>query len=866
MMQAREWQRIQEIFETVTALPQPEREAYLAETCAGDEGVRQEVESLISVRQSADGFFETPAVAEGLKAFLDSGGELMVGHHIGPYKIIREIDRGGMGAIFLAARDDDQYQKRVAIKLIKRGMDTDFILRRFRHERQILANLDHPNIARLIDGGSTEDGRPYFVMEYIEGQRIDLYCDGRGLSIQERLKLFDQVCAAVQYAHQNLVVHRDLKPGNILVTKEGTPKLLDFGIAKLLDQEPGAERTLTALRVLTPEYASPEQIKGEAITSASDLYSLGVMLYQLLTGHPPYRLKSRSNHEVVRAVCDQEPERPSLVVGRAEQDPESIGAPAKVITPEKISELRATQPEKLRRLLSGDLDNIISTALRKEPQRRYQSVAQFAEDIRRHLAGLPVSASRDTLSYRTSKFVKRHKTAVAAAAFVMLTLVGGIIATVWQARVATKERDVARIEKAKAERINRFLQDTLGFADPSWQSPGAGRGMNATVGDALKQASQRAESELADQPEVLAGVLRTTGEAYQNLGQFDLAEHDLRESLDIYRKIYREDNPEVARALHLMADDISLKGERDTSLSLLQQALATYRKHSADGTVPPLWPVEALNDIGLISTTKGEPAAGEQFLREALNLCPQVSGNDRAVVGVVLANLGQARMTQGDFTEAASLYQRSIDEYRRLPGRERLELATSLIFLGEALRLQRKFADSEAALQESLGITGRLTGDVSPNGALVTATLALVLYDKGDYSDAEAAAKRSLRITEQLLPKGHLAFSGPMTTLGLIMNQTGRSAEAESILREALAIRERILPKHYWQIASTESALGECLTMQKRYAEAEPLLRESYDDLRKSLGDQHPRTIKARQLLVQLYQASGNREKLAVLN
>src|SRR5262245_28756322 len=350
---------------------------------------------------------------------------------VGPYRLIREIGRGGMGTVLLAVRSDDAFQKRVAIKVLRRGMDTDAIVGRFRHERQILASLEHPHIASLLDGGTTDDGLPYFVMEYVDGQLVTDYCDAKALDTTSRLELFRKICAAVQHAHQNLVIHRDIKPANVLVTSDGTPKLLDFGIAKLLNPDPGVQTlaaTIAGSPLMTPEYASPEQVRGETVTTATDVYSLGVLLYELLTGRRPYDLPSRTPDEIQRVVCNSVPVRPSTVVTHAASSQSTRDRP-------EIDSERTRPPDadRLRRRLAGDLDNIVLKALAKEPSRRYASVDQFSEDIHRHLTGLPVIARKDTLGYRTAKFIRRNRAGVAAAALVVLALVAGLIGTAWQA-------------------------------------------------------------------------------------------------------------------------------------------------------------------------------------------------------------------------------------------------------------------------------------------------------------------------------------------------------------------------------------------------------------------------------------------------
>jgi len=368
---------------------------------------------------------------------------------VGAYRLVRELGQGGMGTVFLAVRDDDVFHKRVALKILKRGMDTEAIVRRFRTERQILAGLDHPNIARLIDGGTTPAGLPYLVMEYVEGMLLGEFAESRQLDTTARLHLFTALCGAVQYAHQSLVIHRDIKPANVLVAQDGVPKSLDFGIAKLLNAELTGQSltqaTAPGLQLMTPEYASPEQVRGEPVTTATDVYSLGVLLYELLTGRRPYRLTSRAVPEIVRVVCESEPLRPSVAVTRPLEAGDTDRPTAQSASAETRARLhRQLDVHRLRRRLEGDLDNIVMKAMSKEPARRYVSVEQLAEDVRRHLAGLPVLARHDTLGYRTSKFVRRHRGAVTAAAAVFMALVAGIVGIAWQARVA-------RIERQRAE-------------------------------------------------------------------------------------------------------------------------------------------------------------------------------------------------------------------------------------------------------------------------------------------------------------------------------------------------------------------------------------------------------------------------------
>ncbi len=432
------WQQVKDLFQSALEREAGQRAAFLDEACASDPELRRQIDALLVSHEQAPRFLETPALVAAPELLRGDQAETMLGRRLGPYQVVREIGHGGMGAVYLATRADDEYRKQVAIKLVKRGMDTDAILRRFRNERQILANLDHAHIAKLLDGGTTEDGLSYFVMDYVEGLPIDVYCDTHRLPTIERLKLFCNACSAVHYAHQHHVVHRDLKPSNILVTTEGVPKLLDFGIAKVLDPEVSA-RTIEPTagpRPMTPEYASPEQVRGQAITPASDVYSLGVLLYELLTGHRPYHVQSATPQEAERVICGQEPEKPSVVVGRspltrplrATLSQRERVAILPLLSPLPVGEGQGVrgqhgQPQKLRRQLRGDLDNIVLMAMRKEPERRYASVQQFSEDISRHLEGLPVRARKDTLVYRGAKYIKRSKAGVASAALITLLLI-----------------------------------------------------------------------------------------------------------------------------------------------------------------------------------------------------------------------------------------------------------------------------------------------------------------------------------------------------------------------------------------------------------------------------------------------------------
>ena len=420
--------RIRAIYEAALAKDAAERAAFLEQECQGDESIRREVELLLDAQQRVPDWLNGPllALAPTFASPADSIPR-MEGRQLSGYKLVREIGRGGMGSVYLAERSDGAFRKQAAVKLIQPGMNSADILARFRQEREILASLDHPGIARLLDAGTTEEGFPYFVMEFVDGRPIDRWCDEHKLNVTQRLELFRSVCGAVQYAHQRLVVHRDLKPGNILVTADGTVKLLDFGIAKLLRQEqPGdQETTRTLLRAMTPEYASPEQAMGDAITTLSDVYSLGVVLYELLTGHRPHHLLKAAMREMARVISEEEPTRPSMVVATTEER----------LTPQAVSEVREGDPNRLRKRLEGDLDCILLTALHKEPTHRYSSVEAFGEDLGRHLENQPVNAREDSLWYRTSRFVRRNPAGVATGILVVLSVAAGFLTTLWESRI-----------------------------------------------------------------------------------------------------------------------------------------------------------------------------------------------------------------------------------------------------------------------------------------------------------------------------------------------------------------------------------------------------------------------------------------------
>src|SRR5215831_12152655 len=553
------WDRVKLVFRDALALAPAERDAFLAQECAGDDRLRQEVESLLSAHAKAEQFIEVPAIEDRLGATEVRAQEMPASQRVGNYELLKEIGRGGMGVVYLAVRADDSFRKRVAIKLIKRGMDTESVLRRFKNERQILATLEHPHIATLLDGGTTEDGLPYFVMEYVDGTPLLQYCDGNRLSVEQRLRLFLDVCSAVQYAHGHLVVHRDLKPSNVLVTSQGTAKLVDFGIAKVLNAEvlgQTSDETATALRVMTPEYASPEQIRGGLITIATDIYGLGLLLYELLTGRHPYRRVAQTPEELVRAICEHEPEKPSAAVSRVEESAKVDGHSGRHAA---LSADSMDTISRLRRDISGDLDAIVLKALRKEPERRYATCRELADDICRHVDGLPVLARTGNFGYLAGKFIRRNRLLVAAFALILVAcLVGYAVAKQsLKARVdaqLTTANSLLQAVEGKRLKAERLRQQALARFD-------AGEGETAeNAWDQMKALEQEVERARAQAARAFDAAILLGG-----------ARHDVRAGL--------------AALLYERA----LAAERDRRHAQLEELLARLSTYDQEGVYLRQW-------------------------------------------------------------------------------------------------------------------------------------------------------------------------------------------------------------------------------------------------------------------------------------
>ncbi len=825
------YQRVKEIYQAALDCAAGDRTPYLDRACAGDAELRSEVESLLAIELDTKQFLESDAASTAELDLPASNAALLIGTRVGPYKLLKEIGHGGMGAVYLAERDDAQFKQRVALKLVKRGMDTDEILSRFRHERQILASLAHPNIARLLDGGTTRDSLPYFVMEYIEGEPIDQYCQHRNLSTAERLKLFRTVCAAVHYAHQNLVVHRDLKPSNIQVMPDGTVKLLDFGIAKVLKPELFPESiapTRTWARPMTPAYASPEQVRGQAITTASDVYSLGVVLYELLTEQRPYQIKGALPHEIAKVICESEPQKPSTAIIRTQTTKSNRKTDAE---PEVETRQRLAS-EKLRRQLQGDLDNIVLMALRKEPQRRYASAEQFSEDLRRHLEGLPVIAREDTLRYRLDKFVRRNRAGVAVGALIGLLLLAFLVTTLAQATRIRHERDRAQLERDKAEKVSGFLVDLFKVNNPS-----ESKGNTVTARELLDRGAEKITQELKDQPEAQARLTQAMGDAYLSLGLYDRAAPLLESSLQTQRRLLGNEHPDVGAALSHLAQLRFNQGDYAAAVALHREALAIYRKaYGAEHA-------EVATGLASLATNllraKGDLSESEKLFRDALAIQRKLHGNEHSSVARTLNDLALLLFNKGDLNAAEQMQREALSLYRRTLGYEHAETATAFSNLAVTLQRKGNLAEAEALYRESLALQQKLFGAEHPSLALTMNNLALLLQERGDYEAAEPLQRQALALQRKLLGDSHPEVAINLSNLALLLQQMDQHAASESLYREALAIRRKLYGEEHPDVAFTLANLGMLLCDKRDYAAAEPMLRQSLQMRRKLLPKGH---------------------------
>jgi serine/threonine-protein kinase len=857
------WRRLAPIFDQALDLGPEARAAYLDRACGGDESLRADVEQLLAADSAPCEFLEASAETY----FGDVPPSLSAGTRLGPYRVVRELAHGGMGAVYLGERVDGQFEQSVALKIVRYGMDTDEVRRRFLAERQILARLNHPNIAKLLDGGLTAEGRPWFAMEYIAGEPLTVYGDTRSLPVTRRLDLFTDVCEAVRYAHQNLIVHRDLKPSNILVTADGMVKLLDFGIAKLLEGEPTgrpedgtveAPATRTELRVLTPEYAAPEQVRGEPVTTATDVYALGAVLYELLTGRRVHQFDRYTPAEVERVICGTKPQPPSAVM---------------------------TGADRLPRLLRGDLDTIVLHALQKEPGRRYPSVEALLEDLRRSQGGLPITARPDSIGYRTGKFFRRHRAGVVSGATLLLALLGGFGATLWQAQAKA-------LEAAKAREVKEFLVDLFQVSDPA-----EARGRNITARELLERGVRRVDSALERQPEVQQELLGVLGKIHLELGLYAQADSLWRRAVDAARLAYGRDHPAVAARLTDRGTALKELGELAAAESVLQQALEIRQRALGSQHV------DVARTISVLASTladAGKYTRAESLYRAVLAIDIKRLGPDHIEVGYDLDNLGvlldgdMSRLQAADsanraalaikrkhfddghptvltalgnlagtlhhmgrYAESESLYRQVLAGRRRLHPQGHPDVAHAIHSLASLLESDGRWAEADSLNLEALEERRRLLGPEQPVTMHTLNNLAIVRYRMGKLAESEVSFREVLGIWRSNLGPTHQNTLKAMANLGAVLSETGKYREAERLLRDVVHLRSRERGDSSVEVAIAHRNLGVLLRHTGRLGEAERVLRTALAAYRRELPKDHPRTAEALTALGQVLTSRG---------
>lgn len=768
--------QVEELFSRVLELPPDERSEALRAACGTDAALHADVESLLQHAEPPNEFLSGSALGAGLSvpaaSVEDLGGQL-----IGPYRIIQRLGSGGMGSVYAAVRADGQFEQQVAIKIVKRGMDTDEILRRFGQERRTLAALRHPNIAQLLDAGALPNGRPYLVMEFVKGVAIDRYCDEHRLTIADRLRLFCTVCEAVRTAHQKLVVHRDLKPDNILVGDDGAPKLLDFGVAKVLLGTGSAEITALEEQRFTPEYASPEQASGQPVNTVSDVYSLGIILYELLAGSRPYRFLTRTAAEVRRVICEASLTPPSAAAmpTREAIERSSPGGP------DAARCRREATMERLSRKLRGDLDTIVLKATQKDPARRYVSVEQLIGDVERYLSGRPVMARPESLTYRARKFVGRNAIAVALGAMAVTTLVVGFGVALWQAGIARQERDAAYLARDQAEATGDFLQRIMSAADPQNEGP------DTTIRAVLDASTALVDSDLKQQPLVQAAVRSALGRTYLGLGLLADAERNIESA-------------------HALRQSLLPPGHHDLA--------------------------ESQFDLAHVYYAKGQYADAEELLVSCLETHRRLRGPDSPDTARVLNDLGAVRRAERKIPEAEATLREALKIREKLSGRESLEAAETMNNLAGVLRARQDLKGSLALLEESLQIRRRLLRPEHPLVIQSMANVAVAVSASGDLPRGEQLLRQVVELDRRTFGNDHPALAVDLTGLARVLMKQNRPGEAEPLLREVLEIRRRRLAATDERLPLTAAVLGECLVAQGRDADAEPLLAEALHQAR----------------------------------
>ncbi|HWJ34368.1 MAG TPA: serine/threonine-protein kinase [Steroidobacteraceae bacterium] len=817
MISRARWQKIQSLFEEIADSDPAERAARLASSCGDDPELRHSVESLLeSDRRTEDPLHH--AISEAAESLMQEHQDRLLGMRIGAYRVVSILGHGGMSTVYRAERDDSQYQQTVAIKVLHHATLHPRLRSRLHSERHILATLDHPSIARLIDSGDLEDGTPYLVMEHVDGESVDAYCDSRTLFVRERLELFIQICTAVQYAHRNLVVHRDIKAANIFVTGDGQPKLLDFGIAKLLAPE-SLSHTLPVTRlqerILTPENAAPEQVLGRPITTATDIYSLGVLLYQLLTGRSPYRLLSYSQLQLERAICMDDPVRPSqMVISKLSGENDGDRS--------RISDRRGLSPQRLRARLGGDLDAIIAMAMRKEPDRRYPSVEALADDLNRHLLGRPVVARQGDWRYNTAKFLRRHVFAVLAVGVVILglALITGV--TLWQNHRIELARDATAQERDRAQQVSAFLVDVFSQADPF-----NALGREPTAKDLLDRGSEKILGNASLQPEVRAQLLESIGLAYRRQGLSDRAVPLFEQAVAIRRQERPFDSRRTAAALANLAQALTDGGHLISAEAYLQQALQMSRNGE---DTPSRETGDILEQFGEFElNAKSDPESAAKLFTDALDIYRGAGGSQSLSVASTLSDLASAAVWKGDFTLAEHYQREAMTIFQGTVSRNHPDHAMALATLGYILTQRGKNQEAEQVLNEALEIGRNVFGSSDQRVAQIESHLG-ILYDRqGESARAIQATRNAVKIATEKLGLKHYLSGYYLDSLASLYAKADDLPDAENYARQALSVYAQALPARHLYVASTRQLLGEILLRRDALAAAEVELRAAVD-------------------------------------
>ena len=820
------WEQLDELFDEVLDRPEEERQAYLDEVCDGNAALRSELESLLAAEAAAPAFLEQEAMTFAAPAYEPEEGEGIAddplaapAHHVGPYRLNEEIGRGGMSRVFRAERIDGGFEQTVAVKLLRIGLDTDAARRRFRLEQQVLAKLQHPNIGILLDGGLTQDDVPYLVMEYVEGQPITTYCDENALSIDERLALLEDVGRALQHAHKNLVVHRDLKPSNVLVTPTGTVKLLDFGIAKLLDEDDPSitlPNTRTGIRPMTPAYAAPEQVKGADVNTATDVYQMGVLTYEVLTGHRPF--ESSDARDIERAILETDPARPSTVVAQcrpAAEDEEEGRAPA---TPEAISTARGTTPRRLRYLLEGDLNTIVQTAMRKEPERRYASIDAMLGDLERSQSGQPIEARADTPAYRIRKFVQRNRWGVGIAiAF------AGVIFTFGLLLIQQRER--AQQEAKKSQIVSAYLVDLFRAGTPY------GVPDTLTARTMVRRGLDRV-ADLRDRPVVQAEMLDALGQASRGLGERRQADSLLERALALRRLELEAPHPDLVASLLHVAETKASRGRFWEAQPLYEKALKMSRRVAQGRHRAGI-----LEGLAETLSIRGAPDSAEVLMRQAINMRRRTAEDRYHELPLDQMDLARIIQRQGKHDEAEELYRAGLRLMQEQSGYSSLEEVQAYNNFGDLLRNKGENAAAATYYRMALNLTVEALGRAHPQARRARDKLFQTLIERGRHEDALSVARANLEI----LKREEKAPAGPVATayeqVGHLLDNMGRSARGRPYLRRAVELRRKSWGDDHIRTHDTNLQYGLCLIEHQRLVEAENLLREARAALERTPPD-----------------------------